>query len=68
MSSNINDKKDALLGTLKDLIKRGNTRVIIKSEEKVILDLLIYIGVFGSVLCTCPFSSSRCIYCCIEQI
>lgn len=48
MSSNINDKKDALLGTLKDLIKRGNvTRVIIKSEEKVILDLPIYIGVFG---------------------
>ena len=48
MSSNINDKKETIMGVLKDLIKKGNiTRVIIRSEEKVILDLPIYIGAVG---------------------
>ena len=51
MSSNINDKKETILGILKDLIKKGNiTRVIIRSEEKVILDLPIYIGAVGVFL------------------
>lgn len=48
MSSNINDKKETIMGVLKDLIKKGNiTRVIIRSEKKVILDLPIYIGAVG---------------------
>ena len=43
-----NDKKETIMGVLKDLIKKGNiTRVIIRSEEKVILDLPIYIGAVG---------------------
>lgn len=51
MSSNINDKKETIMGVLKDLIKKGNiTRVIIRSEEKVILDLPIYIGAVGVFL------------------
>lgn len=48
MSSNINDKKETIIGVLKELIKKGNiTRVIIRSEEKTVLDLPIYIGAVG---------------------
>lgn len=48
MSSNINDKKETIIGVLKELIKKGNiTRVIIRSEEKIVLDLPIYIGAVG---------------------
>ncbi len=48
MSSNINDKKETIIGVLKELIKKGNiTRIIIRSEEKIVLDLPIYIGAVG---------------------
>lgn len=48
ISSNINEKKGALMDNLKDLLKKGNvTRVVVRNEEKVVLNIPIYAGVIG---------------------
>lgn len=47
-SSNINETKNAVMDTLKDLLKKGNiTRVVVRNEEKVVLNIPIYAGVIG---------------------
>lgn len=48
LSSNINEKKGAVMDNLKDLLKKGNvTRVVVRNEEKVVLNIPIYAGVIG---------------------
>ncbi len=52
-ASNVNDKKTVILEHLKELVQRGNvTRVIVKNEERVLLNIPIYIGAAGVLFAT----------------
>lgn len=48
VSSNINETKNVVMDTLKDLLRKGNiTRIVVRNEEKVVLNIPVYAGVIG---------------------